>query len=171
MIVSDSDYLKQLETIRKIRETLMVTDKINLPQICVIGDQSSGKSSFLSRLTGVAFPTAAKMCTKAATVVTCTYDKYAEKPLYEIEDCDSPGSYHVVESTAEAIAKMQTKMLEQAAIKDPNQGKSENRIITDRSIKLRVTSPHVIDIIIVDLPGIQHAGDTKKAIIADREQH
>ena len=39
MIVSDSDYLKQLETIRKIRETLMVTDKINLPQICVIGDQ------------------------------------------------------------------------------------------------------------------------------------
>lgn len=52
MIVSDSDYLKQLEIIRKIRDTTTATDEINLPQICVIGDQSSGKSSFLSRLTG-----------------------------------------------------------------------------------------------------------------------
>lgn len=43
-------------------------------------------------------------------------------------------------------------------------GTNENSIISDKSIKLRVTGPDVIDIIIVDLPGIQHAGPTKRAI-------
>eukprot|EP00547_Thalassionema_nitzschioides_P012846 CAMPEP_0194259218 /NCGR_PEP_ID=MMETSP0158-20130606/43090_1 /TAXON_ID=33649 /ORGANISM="Thalassionema nitzschioides, Strain L26-B" /LENGTH=51 /DNA_ID=CAMNT_0038998935 /DNA_START=97 /DNA_END=249 /DNA_ORIENTATION=- len=51
MIVKNSDYLKQLEIIRKVRDTITIDDEINLPQICVIGDQSAGKSSFLSRLT------------------------------------------------------------------------------------------------------------------------
>ena len=37
MIVSDSDYLQQLEIIRKIRDTTTATDAIALPQICVIG--------------------------------------------------------------------------------------------------------------------------------------
>lgn len=161
MIVSDSDYLKQLEIIRRVRDTTTVTDEINLPQICVVGDQSAGKSSFLSRLAGVSFPTAARMCTKAATVVTCNFDKYAVKPRYEIEDCDRPGSYTVVTSTEEAIATVQDKMLAQAS-----KQLGDNQIISDRSIKLRVTSDSVIDIIIVDLPGIQHAGETKEAIDA-----
>ena len=163
LIGSDSDnvYLKQLDIIRRVRETTTVTDEINLPQICVVGDQSAGKSSFLSRLTGVSFPTAAKMCTKAATVVTCNFDKSAVNPTYEIEECDHPGSYTEVQSTAEAITKAQDKMLAQAS----NQ-LGDNQIISDRSIKLRVTSDSVIDIIIVDLPGIQHAGETKEAIDA-----
>ena len=163
MILSDSDYLKQLEIIRKIRDTTTATDEINLPQICVIGDQSSGKSSFLSRLTGISFPTAAKMCTKAATVVTCNRDSTLKEPRYEIEDCERRGSYVKVDSTAEAIKETQNKMLKRAA----NGGdwtEDDNEIITDQSIKLRVTSANVIDIIIVDLPGIQHAGSTKESI-------
>ena len=99
MIVTDSDYLEQLEIVRKIRDTITATDEINLPQICVIGDQSSGKSSFLSRLTGVRFPTAAKMCTKAAVVVTCNRDTTLPVPKYEIEDWEKPGRYIDTESS------------------------------------------------------------------------
>jgi GTPase SAR1 family protein len=156
------DYLRQLEIIRQIRETITAKDELNLPQICVIGDQSSGKSSFLSRLTGVSFPTAAKMCTKAATVVTCKRDGTLSSPHYEIEDCDKPGTYKVVKCTAAAITETQDKLL---CVKGATTC-DDNRIISDKSIKLRVTSPHVIDIIIVDLPGIQHAGPTKNAITA-----
>ena len=165
MIDSDSDYVKQLEIIRKIRDTITTKDEITLPQICVIGDQSAGKSSFLSRLTGVSFPTAAKMCTKAATVVTCNRDVTLEKPKYEIEDLDNRGSYREVDCTAEAIDKAQEKLLKEAGMS------SENCIISDDSIKLRVTGPDVIDIIIVDLPGIQHAGPTKDSIQALIEEN
>jgi GTPase SAR1 family protein len=169
IIVSDSDYLRQLEIIRKIRDTVKVSDEVNLPQICVIGDQSSGKSSFLSRLTGVSFPTAAKMCTKAAVVVTCNRDDTLA-PLqtkYEIEDVDCSGSYVEVKSTAEAIKDAQDRLLrKQSDEKGRAWDDDENMIVSDHSIKLRVSSPDVIDIIIVDLPGIQHRGPMKEPIDA-----
>jgi hypothetical protein len=38
-------------------------------------------------------------------------------------------------------------------------------------IKLRVIFPHVIDILLVNLPGIQHAGPTKEAITALIEEN
>lgn len=162
MLVKSSDYLRQLEIVRKIRDTITAKDEISLPQICVIGDQSSGKSSFLSRLTGVSFPTAAKMCTKAATVVTCNRDETLTESRYEIEDPDRRGSYSEVTCTATAISDTQNKLLNAG-----NDGRGgENRIVSDKSIKLRVTGPNVIDIIIVDLPGIQHAGETKDSITA-----
>ena len=41
-----------------------------MPRICVIGDQSSGKSSLLCTLAeGIEFPTAHSLCTKAPIVV------------------------------------------------------------------------------------------------------
>lgn len=160
MIVAGSDYLKQLEIVRKIRDTVKSSDKISLPQICVIGDQSSGKSSFLSRLTGVRFPTAAKMCTKAAVVVTCNRDTALTQPRYEIEDWRRPGVYEHIASTEEAIRKTQNELLQNISKQI-----GDNTIVSDQSIKLRVTGPDVIDIIVVDLPGIQHAGSTKDSIL------
>jgi Dynamin family/Dynamin central region len=41
----------------------------NLPQIAVVGDQSSGKSSALETITGVPFPRASGACTKYATEI------------------------------------------------------------------------------------------------------
>ena len=162
MIDKNSEYLKQLEIIRQIRDTIKATDEVNLPQICVIGDQSSGKSSFLSRLTGVEFPTASKMCTRAATVVTCNYDASLVKPRFEIEDPKCQGKYVEIASTAEAITERQNQLLKEMGAADND----ANMIISDKAIKLRVTSAMVIDIIIVDLPGIQHAGKTKDNIDA-----
>jgi Flp pilus assembly CpaF family ATPase len=40
---------------------------IDLPQIIVCGSQSSGKSSTLEALSGIAFPTAEGLCTRFAT--------------------------------------------------------------------------------------------------------
>ena len=42
---------------------------LKLPRMCVIGDQSSGKSSILSSISGLKFPEASKTCTKCAIVV------------------------------------------------------------------------------------------------------
>lgn len=57
--------------IDKLRE-LNVGSVIPLPQLVVVGDQSSGKSSVLESLTGFSFPRAAGLCTRYATQITCS---------------------------------------------------------------------------------------------------
>ncbi|KXJ94873.1 interferon-induced GTP-binding protein Mx2 [Microdochium bolleyi] len=59
-----------LSKIDKLRE-LNVGAIIPLPQLIVVGDQSSGKSSVLEGLTGFSFPRAAGLCTRYATQITC----------------------------------------------------------------------------------------------------
>ncbi|ODA80261.1 hypothetical protein RJ55_03219 [Drechmeria coniospora] len=59
-----------LAKIDKLRE-LNVGSMIPLPQLVVVGDQSSGKSSVLESMTGFSFPRAAGLCTRYATQITC----------------------------------------------------------------------------------------------------
>ncbi|TPX11991.1 uncharacterized protein E0L32_007294 [Thyridium curvatum] len=59
-----------LTKIDKLRE-LNVGSLVPLPQLVVVGDQSSGKSSVLESLTGFSFPRAAGLCTRYATQITC----------------------------------------------------------------------------------------------------
>ncbi|KAF4506151.1 hypothetical protein G6O67_006265 [Ophiocordyceps sinensis] len=65
-----------LAKIDKLRE-LNVGSMIPLPQLVVVGDQSSGKSSVLENLTGFSFPRAAGLCTRYATQITCCRDPLA----------------------------------------------------------------------------------------------
>ncbi|ROV98713.1 hypothetical protein VMCG_06803 [Cytospora schulzeri] len=59
-----------LDKIDKLRE-LNVGNIVALPQLVVVGDQSSGKSSVLESLTGFSFPRATGLCTRYATQITC----------------------------------------------------------------------------------------------------
>lgn len=44
-----------------------ISQHVDLPQIIVCGDQSSGKSSVLEAISGIAFPTKDALCTRFAT--------------------------------------------------------------------------------------------------------
>jgi hypothetical protein len=46
-----------------------VGEYVNLPQLVVVGDQSSGKSSVLEGLTGLGFPRDSGLCTRHATQI------------------------------------------------------------------------------------------------------
>ncbi|KAH8908577.1 dynamin family protein [Coniochaeta sp. PMI_546] len=61
------DQAKLLDLMDKIQFAKISLDK--LPQIAVVGDQSSGKSSVLTSLTGIPFTRSAMACTKFATEI------------------------------------------------------------------------------------------------------
>ena len=77
-------YIRNLQTLQHIRN--VCEGDLNLPQICVVGDQSSGKSSLLSFMTGIAFPVKSGICTKAPIVIECRNDKIVQAPTFEIQD-------------------------------------------------------------------------------------
>ncbi|KAK3185243.1 hypothetical protein K4F52_005943 [Lecanicillium sp. MT-2017a] len=59
----------RLQKIDRLRE-LDVSSNIPLPQLVVVGDQSSGKSALLETLTGIPFPRSHKRCTRYATQIS-----------------------------------------------------------------------------------------------------
>lgn len=59
----------RLETIDELRANDL-GEEIELPQLVVVGDQSSGKSSALEILTGIPFPRNHGLCTRYATEIT-----------------------------------------------------------------------------------------------------
>lgn len=69
MAVQGLGHRAMLDKIDRLRE--LVGTVIALPQIVVVGDQSSGKSSVLESLTGFSFPRATGLCTRYATQITC----------------------------------------------------------------------------------------------------
>jgi GTP-binding protein EngB required for normal cell division len=75
---SESDTLERLQTSEQIalldaidhlRSRGVTNHDISLPQLIVCGEQSSGKSSVLGALTGLAFPTKDAQCTTFATEI------------------------------------------------------------------------------------------------------
>ncbi|RPB08693.1 P-loop containing nucleoside triphosphate hydrolase protein [Morchella conica CCBAS932] len=67
--LENADLARLLDIIDKLRE-FGVSEDISLPQIVVVGDQSSGKSSLLEALTGIRFPIASTLCTRFATQIS-----------------------------------------------------------------------------------------------------
>ncbi|KFY17936.1 hypothetical protein V492_00265 [Pseudogymnoascus sp. VKM F-4246] len=58
-----------LEMVDKLRD-LNIGQHVPLPQLVVVGDQSSGKSSLLASLSGIPFPKDQNLCTRHATQIT-----------------------------------------------------------------------------------------------------
>ncbi|CAD7954869.1 unnamed protein product, partial [Amoebophrya sp. A120] len=136
-------YTKQLAALQKIRG--IAGGDLRLPQICVVGDQSSGKSSVLSLITGVTFPTAAGICTKAPIVVECCKkDPTGDGArVFEIKTANKDYVKCDIAELAEKILEKQQTALD--ALKQ--------KVCTDE-IFVRVSGPDVLDLIVIDLPGI-----------------
>ncbi|KAI1263545.1 P-loop containing nucleoside triphosphate hydrolase protein [Xylariaceae sp. FL1019] len=85
---SGSGNLAILTKVDKLRE--LIGNRIALPQLVVVGDQSSGKSSVLENLTGFAFPRAAELCTRYATQITCRREDVESITVSIMPNPDAP---------------------------------------------------------------------------------
>jgi len=78
---------KLIPLINKLQEVFSrsrVNFTVSLPQIVVIGGQSSGKSSVLESIVGIDFlPRGTNIVTRRPTIIQLTYTSFAERPWAE----------------------------------------------------------------------------------------
>ncbi|KAJ2111640.1 mitochondrial dynamin GTPase Msp1 [Coemansia sp. RSA 922] len=113
---------------------------LQLPSIVVIGSQSSGKSSVLEAIVGQEFlPKGSNMVTRRPIELTLintpeSTEEYGEFPQLGLGRIDD--FRHI-----------------QRTLHDLNMAVSEAECVSDKPIELRIYSPHVPDLRLVDLPG------------------
>ncbi|PHH77495.1 hypothetical protein CDD82_3486 [Ophiocordyceps australis] len=158
--ISDPALIQLVNKLQDVFATVGVNNPIDLPQIAVVGSQSSGKSSVLENIVGRDFlPRGAGICTRRPLVlqlinrpaqtngvsqeqVSTATDKAANPDEWG-EFLHIPGQkYHDFTKIREEIAR------ETEAKVGKNAG------ISPAPINLRIYSPNVLTLTLVDLPGL-----------------
>lgn len=124
---------------------------IDLPQIIVVGSQSSGKSSVLESLVGRDFlPRGTGIVTRRPLVL-----QLYNIPLIRLAD----GQESVGEEYGEFLHLPGKKFtdfseIRTEIIRETDRLTGKNKGISNKTINLRIYSPHVLNLTLVDLPGI-----------------
>ncbi|XP_045758379.1 interferon-induced GTP-binding protein Mx1 [Mirounga angustirostris] len=121
---------------------LGVEQDLALPAIAVIGDQSSGKSSVLEALSGVALPRGSGIVTRCPLVLKL-------KKLLNEDEWRGKISYQDFEMEISDPSEVEVEIS-----KAQNVIAGEGQGISHELISLEVSSPHVPDLTLIDLPGI-----------------
>nr|AVL92732.1 myxovirus (influenza virus) resistance 1 [Microtus arvalis] len=121
---------------------LGVEQDLALPAIAVIGDQSSGKSSVLEALSGVALPRGSGIVTRCPLVLKLRKSEPGEEWRGKV-------IYDDIE-----VELSDPSQVEEAINKGQNIIAGEGLGISDKLISLDVSSPNVPDLTLIDLPGI-----------------
>ncbi|XP_031479311.1 dynamin-related protein 3A-like isoform X4 [Nymphaea colorata] len=120
---------------------------IELPQVSVVGSQSSGKSSVLEALVGRDFlPRGTDICTRRPLVLQLVH---TPRPAKQTEGSEWGEFLHLPGK----------RFFDFSAIRREIQAETErevgaNKGVSDKQIRLKVFSPNVLNITLVDLPGI-----------------
>eukprot|EP00171_Calliarthron_tuberculosum_P016193 IDg16193t1 len=141
---------KLIPVVNKLQDIFQrcgLANPIDLPQIVVVGAQSSGKSSVLESIVGFDFlPRGAGVVTRRPTVIQL--NKLAEgvdgeKAEMWVEFLHKPGV------KLRAVEDVQREILAET-----ERVAGKNKRLTHAALILKVFSPDVVDLTLVDLPGL-----------------
>ncbi|KAG6010630.1 hypothetical protein E4U21_005128 [Claviceps maximensis] len=153
----------RLRKIDQLREKNVGTH-MPLPQLVVVGDQSSGKSSLLESLTGIPFPNGQGLCTRYATQISHRRDPQEEVVVGVIPGPDASdehkralGMYtRKVKSTGELRGEFGSILREVNALMgirtqdNPDGSKTFSRDV----LKIEKCGPAEDYLTVIDVPGI-----------------
>ncbi|KAI5629530.1 myxovirus (influenza virus) resistance G isoform X1, partial [Silurus asotus] len=131
-------YIEMIDYLRRIG----IEKDLALPSIAVVGDQSSGKSSVLEALSGVALPRGSGIVTR------CPLELKLRK-LHEGSSWTAVISYRDVQETFTDPSQVEGHVR-----KAQNELAGEGVGICDELITLEIMAPDVCDLTLIDLPGI-----------------
>jgi GTP-binding protein EngB required for normal cell division len=131
---------KKMIEIRSILQTVGQGHALTLPSIVVIGSQSSGKSSVLEAIVGHEFlPKGSNMVTRRPIELTL------------VNTPDSSAEYG--EFPALGLGKITDFSSIQRTLTELNLAVPDSECVSDDPIQLTISSPHVPDLSLIDLPG------------------
>ncbi|KAI4877134.1 hypothetical protein NFI96_026488, partial [Prochilodus magdalenae] len=131
-------YIEMIDYLRRIG----IEKDLALPSIAVVGDQSSGKSSVLEALSGVALPRGSGIVTR------CPLELKLRK-MQAGSTWTAVISYRDIQETFTNPAQVESYVR-----KAQNILAGDGVGICDELIGLEITSPDVCDLTLIDLPGI-----------------
>lgn len=142
-----------INKLQDVMPSTLFNSKVKLPQLVVVGSQSSGKSSIIESIVGKDFlPRGSGIVTRRPLILQ----------LKNISKGKEWGEFnHLPKQRFEDFARVQEEIeIETARIAGSNKGISSEPII------LKIFSPNVIDLTLVDLPGLvkNPVGDQPKDI-------
>ncbi|PMD18580.1 hypothetical protein NA56DRAFT_647789 [Hyaloscypha hepaticicola] len=142
---------KKMIEIRTILQTVGQSNALTLPSIVVIGSQSSGKSSVLEAIVGHEFlPKGSNMVTRRPIELTL------------VNTPDAQAEYG--EFPALGLGKITDFSHIQRTLTELNLAVPDSECVSDDPIQLTISSPHVPDLSLIDLPGyIQVVGHDQPA--------
>ncbi|KAJ1461226.1 P-loop containing nucleoside triphosphate hydrolase protein [Pelagophyceae sp. CCMP2097] len=152
----DKNVKPWLELAEDLR-ALSLDTALNVPQICVMGDQSSGKSSVLEALSGVPFPRGSGLVTRCPVRLVMRRADAGAK-WSALASTSNSSQQIAAESPGELTAII--ARLTESLTMSPSGFSSE-------SIIVQLSSPESPDLTVIDLPGIVRtvtAGQTASVI-------
>eukprot|EP00210_Caulerpa_lentillifera_P001828 g1758.t1 len=123
--------------------------KLELPQVAVVGSQSSGKSSVLEALVGRDFlPRGPEICTRRPLMLQLVRTNPADKQ--SSTEFEEYGEFlHIKGKRFTNFNHIKAEIL-----KETERVAGASKGISDSPIRLKIHSPHVLTMTLVDLPGI-----------------
>ncbi|KZL86160.1 dynamin family protein [Colletotrichum incanum] len=157
-----------LDKIDKSRE-LGISKQVALPQLVVIGDQSSGKSSVLESLTGYYFPRSVDLCTRHATEIICRRET-TTSIVVTIQPFEAtPERAERAKSFRRELNDLRGRefadVLKEAAdimgLKISLHGSSEGFAFSKDVLRVEICGPEEEHLTIIDVPGVSTARDVR----------
>ncbi|KAK0665220.1 interferon-induced GTP-binding protein Mx [Cercophora samala] len=160
------DQLQLLNAVDKLRAQ-GISNYVSLPQIIVVGDQSSGKSSVLEAISGVSFPIKSNLCTRFPTelILRRTPLRSARVSIVPHEE-RSESEQKALRGFTQELLDLDDlpELIEDAkgAMGISPHGKAFAKDI----LRVEVTGPDRPHLTMVDLPGLIHS-ETKNQSASD----
>ncbi|EFQ99281.1 interferon-induced GTP-binding protein Mx [Nannizzia gypsea CBS 118893] len=157
------DLLNSIDTLR----SQGISHYISLPQIIVCGDQSSGKSSVLEAISGVAFPVKSNLCTRFPIELVLRKSPEVRVSVSIVPHRSrSESEQRSLESFREDVDSFEAlpELIEnvKAALGISTHGKAFSKDI----LRIEISGPDRPHLTIVDLPGLIHS-ETKQQSASD----
>ncbi|OAQ34283.1 hypothetical protein K457DRAFT_121970 [Linnemannia elongata AG-77] len=165
----DASLIKTINKLQDAFSTVGVHNPVDLPQIVVIGSQSSGKSSVLENIVGRDFlPRGSGIVTRrpltflsvSMSVLCLLYAK--KEPNGEKKEPEEWGEF----LHQPGVKYTDFNQIREEIVRDTELKTGKNAGISPLPINLRVYSPNVLTLTLVDLPGLTKlpVGDQPKDI-------
>ncbi|KAH8704700.1 putative dynamin [Talaromyces proteolyticus] len=162
----ESSHLANPTLLRKIDELREknIGQHVPLPQLVVVGDQSSGKSSLLESLTNIPFPRNLELCTRYATQITSRRDLHSQVDITIIPGPHASDAHrkHLEEYHPGMLSPEVFRVVFPRIIKEVNirmgirtdTSSSDGNVFSEDVLKVEICGPNEDYLTLIDVPGI-----------------